>query len=101
MVTLRSDRLTNRQEMINAPRQMCDTCRRLILWLPTCHATRMPFQPDPEPIHYDDGNGWAPGEFTVGGKPLWCFAPIRLHPPAKRRRIAHVMRLHHCRSVAA
>lgn len=100
MVTLRVPDLTSSQESLNAPRQRCIHCRRLIIWLATCHGRDFAFEPDPELTKYDDGSGWAPGQFMVGGKLRFCFAPLPLHPPAKRRRIANVMRLHRCRSAA-
>lgn len=102
MVTLRTlDSTRSQEDALCYPRQQCRSCQRHTLWLPTVHNTSLAFQPDPEPIRYDDGHGWAPGQFTVGGKTTWCFAPLGMHPPAKRRRLAHVMRLHHCGRKAA
>lgn len=79
----------------------CIHCHRLIVWLTTCHDLRpFAFDPEPLPTKYDDGNGWAPGQFRVRSTLRLCFAPLPMHPPAKRRRIANVMRLHNCRQAA-
>jgi hypothetical protein len=79
----------------------CIHCRRPIIWLTTCHnLRRLAFDPDTMPSKWDDGNGWAPGTFPIRATPRLCFAPLPMHPPAKRRRISHVMRLHNCRQAA-
>jgi hypothetical protein len=96
MHTMRDSTVTEGQE------DVCPVCRRTILWLNTCHDLKaFAFEPEPLPTKYDDGHGWAPGLFRVRSTLRMCFAPMGMHPPAKRRRIANVMRLHTCRRVAA
>jgi hypothetical protein len=99
MPTMRHATVTHSEESTHE-RTPCHVCGHLIVWLGTCHDTDLPFEPDPLPSKYDDGHGWAPGTFRVKSTLRMCFAPLALHPPAKRRRIANVMRLHTCRRAA-
>jgi hypothetical protein len=81
--------------------ERCRHCHRFVIWLNTCHNLRpLAFDPEPLPRRYDDGQGWAPGQFLIRRSMRTCFAPMSMHPPAKRSRIANVMRLHNCRQAA-
>lgn len=99
MPTLRDT--TDDRESLDVPRRRCKFCRRLVMYMLTCHnGAQFAFDAEPCPARYDDGSGWAPGMFYVGGRLRMCMAPMPLHPPAKRRRIAHVMQIHTCRVAA-
>lgn len=74
----------------------CAYCRLSIVWMRTYLGQSFAFDAHPVSVALDDGTGWVPGRFDVGGRMASVMAPLSMHPGSKRRRIGNVMQLHRC-----
>lgn len=99
MVTARTGPVTEGDHIGEAPRpRACVYCPELIVWMRTYLGGRsFCFDAAPVPVSLDDGTGWVPGGFLVGGKRSMVLAPLTEFPREKRHRVQNVMHLHRCR----